>query len=127
MDYDGLIISGGPGDPMKAQEVIQNVRKVQCNAYRLIILLNVPFFQVIEVAVGCTNPLWTKCCSDISAAWNIPHVVPVGFVSSPIVTTRLYRPWCAIHGKHDDHNYHTSALKYPVLFHVLCDLRKEQH
>ncbi|NWW67338.1 CPSM synthase, partial [Ifrita kowaldi] len=28
MDYDGLIISGGPGDPMKAQEVIQNVRKV---------------------------------------------------------------------------------------------------
>uniref|UniRef100_A0A8C3JEF9 carbamoyl-phosphate synthase (ammonia) n=1 Tax=Calidris pygmaea TaxID=425635 RepID=A0A8C3JEF9_9CHAR len=28
MEYDGLIISGGPGDPMKAQEVIQNVRKV---------------------------------------------------------------------------------------------------
>ncbi|NWV12865.1 CPSM synthase, partial [Ptilonorhynchus violaceus] len=28
MDYDGLIISGGPGDPMKAQEVIRNVRKV---------------------------------------------------------------------------------------------------
>ncbi|XP_056352515.1 carbamoyl-phosphate synthase [ammonia], mitochondrial [Oenanthe melanoleuca] len=28
MDYDGLLISGGPGDPMKAQEVIQNVRKV---------------------------------------------------------------------------------------------------
>ncbi|GAB0191795.1 carbamoyl-phosphate synthase, mitochondrial [Grus japonensis] len=28
MDYDGLVISGGPGDPMKAQEVIQNVRKV---------------------------------------------------------------------------------------------------
>ncbi|NWZ98778.1 CPSM synthase, partial [Nesospiza acunhae] len=28
MDYDGLIISGGPGDPMKGQEVIQNVRKV---------------------------------------------------------------------------------------------------
>ncbi|NXX36073.1 CPSM synthase, partial [Nicator chloris] len=28
MDYDGLIISGGPGDPMKAQEVIKNVRKV---------------------------------------------------------------------------------------------------
>ncbi|NWQ61245.1 CPSM synthase, partial [Neopipo cinnamomea] len=28
MDYDGLIISGGPGDPMKAQEVIQNIRKV---------------------------------------------------------------------------------------------------
>ncbi|XP_027533796.1 carbamoyl-phosphate synthase [ammonia], mitochondrial isoform X2 [Neopelma chrysocephalum] len=28
MDYDGLIISGGPGDPMMAQEVIQNVRKV---------------------------------------------------------------------------------------------------
>ncbi|NXD28503.1 CPSM synthase, partial [Spelaeornis formosus] len=28
MDYDGLIISGGPGDPMEAQEVIQNVRKV---------------------------------------------------------------------------------------------------
>ncbi|XP_054371416.1 carbamoyl-phosphate synthase [ammonia], mitochondrial isoform X2 [Molothrus ater] len=28
MDYDGLIISGGPGDPMKAQEVIQNVRKI---------------------------------------------------------------------------------------------------
>ncbi|NWV32473.1 CPSM synthase, partial [Grantiella picta] len=28
MDYDGLIISGGPGNPMKAQEVIQNVRKV---------------------------------------------------------------------------------------------------
>ncbi|NWW17986.1 CPSM synthase, partial [Falcunculus frontatus] len=28
MDYDGLIISGGPGDPMKAQEVIENVRKV---------------------------------------------------------------------------------------------------
>uniref|UniRef100_A0A8D2QH22 Carbamoyl phosphate synthase arginine-specific large chain n=1 Tax=Zonotrichia albicollis TaxID=44394 RepID=A0A8D2QH22_ZONAL len=28
MDYDGLIISGGPGDPMKAHEVIQNVRKV---------------------------------------------------------------------------------------------------
>lgn len=44
MDYDGLIISGGPGDPMNAQEVIQNVRKVQCNAYRLIILINLPFF-----------------------------------------------------------------------------------
>ncbi|XP_075367622.1 carbamoyl-phosphate synthase [ammonia], mitochondrial [Mycteria americana] len=28
MEYDGLIISGGPGDPMKAQEVIRNVRKV---------------------------------------------------------------------------------------------------
>ncbi|XP_072730373.1 carbamoyl-phosphate synthase [ammonia], mitochondrial [Ciconia boyciana] len=28
MEYDGLIISGGPGDPMKAQEVIHNVRKV---------------------------------------------------------------------------------------------------
>ncbi|NXA10740.1 CPSM synthase, partial [Sapayoa aenigma] len=28
MDYDGFIISGGPGDPMKAPEVIQNVRKV---------------------------------------------------------------------------------------------------
>uniref|UniRef100_A0A8C4TTG9 carbamoyl-phosphate synthase (ammonia) n=1 Tax=Falco tinnunculus TaxID=100819 RepID=A0A8C4TTG9_FALTI len=28
MEYDGLIISGGPGDPMKAQEVIQNVKKV---------------------------------------------------------------------------------------------------
>ncbi|NWS84836.1 CPSM synthase, partial [Toxostoma redivivum] len=28
MEYDGLVISGGPGDPMKAQEVIQNVRKV---------------------------------------------------------------------------------------------------
>nr|XP_021142325.1 carbamoyl-phosphate synthase [ammonia], mitochondrial isoform X3 [Columba livia] len=28
MEYDGLIISGGPGDPMKAQEAIQNVRKV---------------------------------------------------------------------------------------------------
>ncbi|XP_054236975.1 carbamoyl-phosphate synthase [ammonia], mitochondrial isoform X2 [Indicator indicator] len=28
MDYDGLVISGGPGDPMKAQEAIQNVRKV---------------------------------------------------------------------------------------------------
>ncbi|XP_010012456.1 PREDICTED: carbamoyl-phosphate synthase [ammonia], mitochondrial, partial [Nestor notabilis] len=28
MEYDGLIISGGPGDPMKAQEVIQNVRKI---------------------------------------------------------------------------------------------------
>ncbi|NXU53477.1 CPSM synthase, partial [Turnix velox] len=28
MEYDGLIISGGPGDPMKAHEVIQNVRKV---------------------------------------------------------------------------------------------------
>lgn len=57
MDYDGLIISGGPGDPMKAQEVIQNVRKVQCNAYRLIILVNLPFFQVLEVTVGCTNLL----------------------------------------------------------------------
>lgn len=44
MDYDGLIISGGPGDPMKAQEVIQNVRKVQCNAYRLIIL----FFKCLK-------------------------------------------------------------------------------
>lgn len=32
MEYDGLIISGGPGDPMKAQEVIQNVRKVQCDS-----------------------------------------------------------------------------------------------
>ncbi|NWV00271.1 CPSM synthase, partial [Upupa epops] len=28
MEYDGLVISGGPGDPMKAQELIQNVRKV---------------------------------------------------------------------------------------------------
>ncbi|KAM6268887.1 carbamoyl-phosphate synthase [ammonia], mitochondrial isoform 1-T2 [Porphyrio hochstetteri] len=28
MEYDGLVISGGPGDPMKAQEVIQNIRKV---------------------------------------------------------------------------------------------------
>ncbi|XP_069716660.1 carbamoyl-phosphate synthase [ammonia], mitochondrial [Phaenicophaeus curvirostris] len=28
MEYDGLIISGGPGDPMKAQVVIQNVKKV---------------------------------------------------------------------------------------------------
>ncbi|NXO01731.1 CPSM synthase, partial [Rhinopomastus cyanomelas] len=28
MEYDGLVISGGPGDPMKAQEVIHNVRKV---------------------------------------------------------------------------------------------------
>lgn len=43
MEYDGLIISGGPGDPMKAQEVIQNVRKVQHNSQRLIILLYLPF------------------------------------------------------------------------------------
>ncbi|KAM8807030.1 carbamoyl-phosphate synthase [ammonia], mitochondrial [Eudromia elegans] len=28
MEYDGLLVSGGPGNPMKAQEVIQNVRKV---------------------------------------------------------------------------------------------------
>ncbi|XP_064019992.1 carbamoyl-phosphate synthase [ammonia], mitochondrial [Pogoniulus pusillus] len=28
VDYDGLIISGGPGDPMTAQELIWNVRKV---------------------------------------------------------------------------------------------------
>uniref|UniRef100_A0ABM5FAK9 carbamoyl-phosphate synthase (ammonia) n=1 Tax=Pogona vitticeps TaxID=103695 RepID=A0ABM5FAK9_9SAUR len=28
MDYDGLFISGGPGDPTQAQELIRNVRKV---------------------------------------------------------------------------------------------------
>ncbi|KAJ6665307.1 hypothetical protein lerEdw1_004356, partial [Lerista edwardsae] len=28
MDYDGLFISGGPGDPTQAQELIENVRKV---------------------------------------------------------------------------------------------------
>ncbi|XP_067320041.1 carbamoyl-phosphate synthase [ammonia], mitochondrial [Anolis sagrei] len=28
MDYDGLFISGGPGDPIQAQELIENVRKV---------------------------------------------------------------------------------------------------
>ena len=29
MDYDGLFISGGPGDPTQAQELIRNVRKVE--------------------------------------------------------------------------------------------------
>ncbi|KAL8183820.1 UNVERIFIED_CONTAM: Gly-Xaa carboxypeptidase [Gekko kuhli] len=28
MDYDGLFISGGPGDPTQAEELIENVRKV---------------------------------------------------------------------------------------------------
>ncbi|XP_042302928.1 carbamoyl-phosphate synthase [ammonia], mitochondrial isoform X1 [Sceloporus undulatus] len=28
MDYDGLFISGGPGDPTQAQELIENVKKV---------------------------------------------------------------------------------------------------
>lgn len=42
MDYDGLVISGGPGDPMKAQEVIQNVRKVECDSHR-------PFFSCLFV------------------------------------------------------------------------------
>uniref|UniRef100_UPI002540CBA2 carbamoyl-phosphate synthase [ammonia], mitochondrial n=1 Tax=Euleptes europaea TaxID=460621 RepID=UPI002540CBA2 len=28
MDYDGLFISGGPGDPAQAKELIENVRKV---------------------------------------------------------------------------------------------------
>ncbi|XP_015284737.1 PREDICTED: carbamoyl-phosphate synthase [ammonia], mitochondrial-like, partial [Gekko japonicus] len=28
MDYDGLFISGGPGDPTQAKELIENVRKV---------------------------------------------------------------------------------------------------
>ncbi|XP_006022338.2 carbamoyl-phosphate synthase [ammonia], mitochondrial isoform X1 [Alligator sinensis] len=28
MEYDGLFISGGPGDPTQAQELIQNVKKV---------------------------------------------------------------------------------------------------
>lgn len=43
MEYDGLIISGGPGDPMKAQEVIQNVRKVQCDS-QWASFLCLPFF-----------------------------------------------------------------------------------
>lgn len=30
MEYDGLFISGGPGDPTQAQELIQNVKKVKC-------------------------------------------------------------------------------------------------
>lgn len=29
MDYDGLLISGGPGNPTQAQELIENVRKVE--------------------------------------------------------------------------------------------------
>ncbi|EMP24290.1 Carbamoyl-phosphate synthase [ammonia], partial [Chelonia mydas] len=28
MEYDGLFLSGGPGDPMQAQELIQNLKKV---------------------------------------------------------------------------------------------------
>lgn len=32
MDYDGLFISGGPGDPTQAPELIENVRKVK-NVY----------------------------------------------------------------------------------------------
>ncbi|XP_061463660.1 carbamoyl-phosphate synthase [ammonia], mitochondrial isoform X3 [Rhineura floridana] len=28
MDYDGLLVSGGPGDPTQAQELIVNVRKI---------------------------------------------------------------------------------------------------
>lgn len=73
---------------------------------------------MLEVAVGCTNLLWAKCCSDIPAAWNIPHVSPMGFVSSPIATTRLYRPWWTMHGKHVDCNYQclevSCALSGPV-------------
>jgi len=46
MEYDGLVISGGPGDPMKTQEVIQNVRKVQYNSHRPIIFVYLTFFQV---------------------------------------------------------------------------------
>lgn len=57
MEYDGLIISGGPGDPMKAQEVIQNVRKVQCSSCRSIVLL-CPSFQVPDFCtVDGTNML----------------------------------------------------------------------
>lgn len=61
MQYDGLIISGGPGDPMKAQEVIQNVRKVQCNSCKSIVLL-CPSFHVPDFnTVDDTNMLQTKC------------------------------------------------------------------
>ena len=49
MDYDGLVISGGPGDPMKAQEVIQNVRKVQCNnIIDLLFLFICLFFKCLK-------------------------------------------------------------------------------
>jgi len=49
-------------------------------------------------------------CSVISAAWDIPHPGPLGVVSRPVITRRLYRPWWTVHSKHDCYDYLTSAL-----------------
>ncbi|XP_068804014.1 carbamoyl-phosphate synthase [ammonia], mitochondrial isoform X3 [Struthio camelus] len=55
MEYDGLLISGGPGDPMKAQEVIQNVRKV-LESHRPEPLFGISMGSLITgIAAGATS------------------------------------------------------------------------